>query len=277
MNNLLTVGNLTVTDLRNQETVLHGISFDLKPDSCLGIVGESGSGKSMAVRALLGLVNPWMQVQGTAALRRDGEVLDLLRQDESMLRTIRGRHICMVLQDAMSAFDPLGKIGDQMAETFIENKGIGQSEAIGMTLEALAMLNMPDPEQVIRKYPHQLSGGMLQRCMVATALAMKPDIIVADESTTALDSINQRQVVEAFKTLRRETGTALIFISHDLGVVRHLADQLMVLHCGERVEYGEAQAIFRKPRHEYTRYLVNSRLELSQSFTEAMKRGAVSA
>jgi len=277
MSNLLAVRNLKVTDLRNQAEIIHGVSFELKKNSCLGIVGESGSGKSMTAKAMLGLTNPWLRSQGTAELSNEHGVLDLLQQDESTLRAIRGQRICMILQDAMSAFDPLAKIGSQMSETFIENKGICRSEARSMVLAALQMVNMPEPEQVLKKYSHQLSGGMLQRCMVATALAMKPDIIVADEPTTALDSINQRLVVEEFKLLRQETGTALIFISHDLGVVQHLADQVLVMRSGERVEYGEARSTFKNPQHEYTKYLIDSRLEMSKSFQKAMKRGAASA
>jgi len=277
MSNLLTVRNLKVTDLREQAEIIHGISFELKKNSCLGIVGESGSGKSMMAKAILGLTNPWLRREGTAKLSSEHSVLDLLQQDESMLRAIRRQRICMILQDAMSAFDPLEKIGSQLSETFIENKGICRSEARSMVLAALQMVNMSEPEQVLKKYSHQLSGGMLQRCMVATALAMKPDIIVADEPTTALDSINQRLVVEEFKQLRQETGTALIFISHDLGVVKHLADQLLVMRCGERVEYGDARSIFKNPQHEYTKYLIDSRLEMSKSFQKTMKRGAVIA
>lgn len=277
MSNVLSVRNLTVTDLRNQEKIIDGVSFDLKKNKCLGIVGESGSGKSMTVRAILGLTNPWLDVAGAAELLGDNSALDLLRQDEGTLRTIRGQRICMIIQDAMSAFDPLARVGSQMSETFIENQGVSQSDAIDMALRALKLLNMHDAEQVLKKYPHQLSGGMLQRCMIATALAMKPDIIIADEPTTALDSINQRQVVEEFKFLRREIGTAIIFISHDLGVVQHLSDQLLVMRYGERVEYGEAEAIFSNPQHEYTKYLIDSRLEMSASFKSVMKRGAVSA
>ncbi|SDF34972.1 ABC transporter ATP-binding protein [Sporomusa acidovorans] len=277
MSNVLVVRNLKVTDLRNQEEVIHGVSFELKKKSCLGIVGESGSGKSMTVKAILGLTNPWLHTAGTAELVSGQEIFDLLQQEESTLRAIRGQRICMILQDAMSAFDPLAKIGSQLAETFSEIKGISRPEAMAMALTALKKVNMPEPEQVLKKYPHQLSGGMLQRCMVATALAMKPDIIVADEPTTALDSINQRLVVEEFRRLRQQIGAAVIFISHDLGVVRYLADQLLVMRCGERVEYGEAKSIFQNPQHEYTKYLIDSRRELAQSFQKAMKRRAVSA
>jgi ABC-type dipeptide/oligopeptide/nickel transport system, ATPase component len=277
MKNLLVVRNLKVTDLRNQEEVIHGVSFELKENSCLGIVGESGSGKSLTAKAILGLTNSWLHTEGTAELLSDQGNLDLLHQGESTLRAIRGQRICMILQDAMSAFDPLARIGSQMAETFSEIKGIARSEAMTMAMTALKMVNMPEPEQVLKKYPHQLSGGMLQRCMVTTALAMKPEIIVADEPTTALDPINQRLIVEAFKLLRQQTGTALIFISHDLGLVQYLADQLLVMRYGALVEYGEAKSIFKDPQHEYTKYLIDSRRELSQSFQKAMKRRAVSA
>ena len=130
-----------------------------------------------------------------------------------------------------------------------------------------------NPEEVIKKYPHQLSGGMLQRCMIAIAIAMKPDIIIADEPTTALDSINQREVVEEFKRLRDVTGTSLIFISHDLGVVQSLADDILVMKNGECVEYGTAKKIFENPQHEYTKYLIDTRVSLTESFIKAMEKG----
>ena len=135
------------------------------------------------------------------------------------------------------------------------------------------MMIIHDPEQVLKKYPHQLSGGMLQRRMIATALAMEPDLIVADEPTTALDSINQGQVVEEFKMIREKMGTALIFISHDLGVVKHLSDRLLVMKDGAAVEYGDAAAVFTNPQHAYTKYLIDTRMELTESFRTAMRKG----
>lgn len=180
----------------------------------------------------------------------------------------------MILQDAMTAFDPLARVGSQMAETFVQNLGMDKKAAKAMAPEVLAALNIREPEQVVRKYPHQLSGGMLQRCMIAIALAMKPAIIIADEPTTALDAVNQRQVVEAFELLRQETGTALIFISHDLGVVKRLCDDLLVMEKGCGVEAGRAEEVFRNPQNAYTRYLIDTRLMITDSFKKAMKKEA---
>lgn len=273
MSVILEVNNLRVTDSRDQDEIIHDISFSVAKNSCLGIVGESGSGKSMITRALLGITNPWLKHQGKAVFKTSGEAIDLLRQNEDTLREIRGKQIAMILQDAMSAFDPITRIGDQMAETFVENKGLTKKQSMTLAKEALAVMNIREPEQVIKKYSHQLSGGMLQRCMIATALAMEPELIIADEPTTALDSINQGQVVEEFQIIRQKIGTALIFISHDLGVVKHLSDQLLVMKDGVAVEYGDAVDIFKNPRHAYTRYLIDTRLELTHAFQLAMKKG----
>ena len=179
----------------------------------------------------------------------------------------------MIPQDAMTSFDPLYTIGYQMIETFVENLGISKEESKKLAIESLDKMLINNPEEVIKKYPHQLSGGMLQRCMIAIAIAMKPDIIIADEPTTALDSINQREVVEEFKRLRDVTGTSLIFISHDLGVVQSLADDILVMKNGECVEYGTAKKIFENPQHEYTKYLIDTRVSLTESFIKAMEKG----
>ena len=277
MNALLSVRNLTVTDQRNQQVLLNRVGFTLPASRCLGIAGESGSGKSMTAKALLGLLHPWLSVTGEALLSGNGEAVDLLKQDETALRSLRGQRLCLILQDALSAFDPLDRIGPQMMETFCAHRRMNEEEAFLLAVRALKSVHLPEPEQVLRKYPHQLSGGMLQRCMIAIALALKPDIIIADEPTTALDSVNQKRVVEELDKLRRETGAALILISHDLGVVRHLSDQLLVLYQGSVAEYGEAADVFANPRHEYTRYLIGSRLEMSRNFQRIMKGRPVHA
>jgi nickel transport system ATP-binding protein len=227
----------------------------------------------MIARALLGITNPWLKSRGVAVFKSQNSALDLLREDENTMRKIRGKQIAMILQDAMSAFDPITKIGDQMAETFVENKQFTKKQSLTLARDALGIMNIHDPEQVIKKYPHQLSGGMLQRCMIATALVMEPDLIIADEPTTALDSINQGQVVAEFKMIREKTGTGLIFISHDLGVVKHLSDRLLVMKDGAAVEYGDAADIFKNPQHAYTKYLIDTRMELTESFRKAMRKG----
>lgn len=266
---ILELKNIVVEDPRSNEVIVHGSSFVVRKNTCLSIVGESGSGKSMTTKAILGLTNPWLKISGTAKYK--GKNLIGLKQSE--LRKIRGKNICMIPQDAMTSFDPLYTIGYQMIETFVENLGTSKEESKKLAIESLDKMLINNPEEVIKKYPHQLSGGMLQRCMIAIAIAMKPDIIIADEPTTALDSINQREVVEEFKRLRDVTGTSLIFISHDLGVVQSLADDILVMRNGECVEYGTAKKIFENPQHEYTKYLIDTRVSLTESFIKAMEKG----
>ena len=266
---ILELKNIVVEDPRSNEVIVHGSSFVVRKNTCLSIVGESGSGKSMTTKAILGLTNPWLKISGTAKYK--GKNLIGLKQSE--LRKIRGKNICMIPQDAMTSFDPLYTIGYQMIETFVENLGTSKEESKKLAIESLDKMLINNPEEVIKKYPHQLSGGMLQRCMIAIAIAMKPDIIIADEPTTALDSINQREGVEEFKRLRDVTGTSLIFISHDLGVVQSLADDILVMRNGECVEYGTAKKIFENPQHEYTKYLIDTRVSLTESFIKAMEKG----
>lgn len=266
---LLEVKNLRVIDTLNNKEIVKGINFKLEKNQCLGIVGESGSGKSMTARAILGLINPNLKATGEAILNED---IDLLKASKREIRKIRGKKICMILQDAMSAFDPLYTIGYQMIETLVENKSINKKEAKEEAIKALDKVMINEPEEIIKKYPHQLSGGMLQRCMIAIAMAMEPDIIIADEPTTALDSINQKEIVEQFKALRKFTGTSLIFISHDLGIVKYLAQDILVMKDGIQVEYGNASQIFKKPKHKYTKYLIDTRLELNKSFIEAVSK-----
>lgn len=263
---LLEVKNLSVEDVKTNEEIVSNVSFEVKPNTCLGIVGESGSGKSITVKAILGLTNPWLKVSGSVEF----DNIDLLKAKGDTIRKIRGNHICMILQDVMSAFDPLYTIGYQMIETLCENTNVSKKEAERLSVDALEKMCINEPKQVIKKYPHQLSGGMLQRCMIALAMSMKPDIIIADEPTTALDSINQREVIEEFKRLRKITGTAMIFISHDLGVIQYLAQDILVMKNGKCVEYGNANKVFRNPKHEYTKYLIDTRLELTESFRKSM-------
>lgn len=270
MSRLLEVKHLTVTDVRDNDVVIDDLSFALDENRCLGIVGESGSGKSMTAKTLLGLNRDWLKPQGQAWFTGNRGRIDLLTQGPRVLEKIRGTEIALIVQDAMSAFDPLEKLGRQMTETFVEKLNLNKKEAEGRAAEALAMLNIDDPAALMARYPHQLSGGMLQRCMIAIALVMQPRLIIADEPTTALDAVNQRQVVNLFELLRKKTDTALIFISHDLGVVKRLADDILVMKAGRAVEAGPAAEIFRHPDSEYTRYLMESRLMITKSLKIAL-------
>ena len=264
---LLNIRNLTVCDRRTDEILIKDIHFEIDSNTCLGMVGESGSGKSVTCKAILGLANPWLEVTGQVLF----EGSNLLNANQETLRQIRGKRICMILQDAMTAFDPLYTIGYQMVETLCENGQYNKTDAKIIAMETLQKMYIHEPRLVLKKYAHQLSGGMLQRCMIALAMALKPDILIADEPTTALDAINQREVIEEFQRLRQITGMAMIFISHDLGVVQHLAEKILVMKDGEQVEYGPIEQVFGKPQHVYTRYLLDTRKALTKSFHEAMK------
>lgn len=265
---VLEVNGLSITDKRKNAVLVDNVSFTLDRNHCLGIVGESGSGKSITTKAILGLTQPWLKVTGHVYF--DGD--DLLLQSKKEMRKIRGKRICMILQDAMSAFDPLYTMGSQMIETLCENLGISKKEAKLLSITELEKMQIKEPAQVLKKYPHQLSGGMLQRCMIAIAMAVKPDVIIADEPTTALDSITQNEVVKEFERLRSELDTAVIFISHDLGVIQRLAQTVLVMKEGKQVEYGKVADVFSRPEHEYTQFLIRTREQLTKSFSDAMRK-----
>ena len=262
--------NITITDKSTNDVIVEDVSFSLERNCCLGIVGESGSGKSLTTKAMLGLISPSLKVGGSVQF--DGQ--NLLQMKSKEMREIRGKRICIILQDAMSAFDPLYTIGYQIKETLCEKLPVSKKEAEEIAITELEKMLIKEPRQVLKKYPHQLSGGMLQRCMIAIAIAVKPDIIIADEPTTALDSISQNEVIVEFQRLRKELNTAVIFISHDLGVVQRLAQTVLVMKEGKQVEYGNVEEVFTQPKHEYTKYLVQTRVQLTKSFAEAMKKGS---
>ncbi|GMA08360.1 ABC transporter ATP-binding protein [Tetragenococcus halophilus subsp. flandriensis] len=266
---LLEVKNLFITDTRTNKIIVKNLSFKLKHDSCLGIVGESGSGKTMSVKGMLGITDPWFLVSGKVIFNG----INILEIKKEAIRKVRGRYISLILQDASSAFDPLYTLGAQMKETLCENLEISKKEATLLSLEKLKKLNIKEPKQVLKKYPHQLSGGMLQRCMVAITVALKPDVIIADEPTTALDAISQSRMVSTFQSLREQLNLSIIFISHDLGVIQQLAQDILVMREGEKIEEGNIDKIFYYPEENYTKQLVLARRQLSCSFKKAV-RGA---
>ncbi|MDH6371567.1 nickel transport system ATP-binding protein [Paenibacillus sp. PastF-3] len=268
---LLEIKSLSVHEADTDRCLVQDLSFTLRKNTCLAIVGESGSGKSLTAKAILGLIPPWLEVTGEVIYNKR----NLLHEKGSVLRKIRGQKICMILQDAMTAFNPLDTIGKQMIETFRENLGVTKREARIIAETALHRVHMHTPKEVLKKYPHQLSGGMLQRVMISITIMLEPDIIIADEPTTALDSINQREVVEQFRLLREIMGTSILFISHDLGVVQYLADDLIVMRNGECVETGQASEIFSNPQHEYTRFLIRTRVNLAAPFQKSMEERVI--
>ena len=234
-----------------------GVSFCIDRGETLGIVGESGSGKSVTCLSLLGLVpQPPGRVEGTGAVL---EGIDLLRCPREVLRGIRGRRIAMIFQDPMTSLNPYMTIEEQLMEPLLIHEKIGRAAAARKALQALQEVGVPEAEQRIRSYPHQFSGGMRQRVMIAMALIGKPDLLIADEPTTALDVTVQAQILDLIAQQQRQRGVAVIFISHDLSVVAGFCDRVMVMYAGRVVETADTRAVFREPKHPYTRALQRSR------------------
>lgn len=235
---------------------VRNVSFDVAPGETLGIVGESGSGKSVTCYSMMGLIPmpPGRIESGSAML--DGT--DLLHCPEKELRSIRGKRISMIFQDPMTSLNPYLTIGEQVAEPLVIHEGAGKKEARDRALEQLALVGIPDAEQRMDAYPHQFSGGMRQRVMIAMALITSPEILIADEPTTALDVTVQKQVLDLIRKLQQDMGTSVILITHDLGVVRQYADRINVMYAGRIVESAPARELLEHPRHAYTRALMKS-------------------
>ncbi len=232
-----------------------GVSYDLSRGDVLGIVGESGSGKTVSAMAILGLLPASAEVTGE--IRFDGRNLLELPPDE--LRKVRGNRIAMVFQDALAALNPLHRVGSQIAEAITTHRpAIGSSELRDRTVQLLADVGIPDPARVARRYPHELSGGMRQRALIAMAMANDPEVIIADEPTTALDVTTQAQVLEVLEEMRERTGSAMVLITHNLGVVTVAADRALVMYAGKVVESGEIREVFAHPAHPYTAGLLAS-------------------
>jgi oligopeptide transport system ATP-binding protein len=255
---LLEVKNLA-TEFRTAEGVVravNGISYHLDEGEILGIVGESGSGKSVGVLSLLRLIP---QPPGRIV---DGEVLfggtDLLKMSGEALRQIRGNHISMIFQDPMTSLNPVLKIGKQLGESLELHMGMSQQEARERSIELLEMVGIPLAEKRIDQYPHQLSGGMRQRVMIAMGLSCQPRLLIADEPTTALDVTIQAQIIHLVKELQAEIGMGVIWITHDLGVVAGLADRVLVMYSGYIVESAPVDDLYDDPRHPYTLGLLGS-------------------
>ncbi len=260
---LLAVKDLTVSVKAGATTapIVDGLSFQIGAGRCLGIVGESGSGKSSVALAVMGLLNAEaLQVGGRVEL--DG--VDLVSLSPAQLRARQGRDIAMIFQDPGSSLNPVQRIGAQIIESLRAHQKIGLPEATRRAIESLARVGMPDPKGMMQRYPHQVSGGQRQRVMIAMAVILKPRLLVADEPTTALDLTIQAQILVLLKDLVAETGMALLLISHDLGVVAEMADDLIVLYAGRAVETGPVALVLEAPRHPYTIGLMAARPDMDQ-------------
>jgi oligopeptide/dipeptide ABC transporter ATP-binding protein len=234
---------------------VNGISFDIAPGETLGIVGESGCGKSVTSLAILGLLSRNGRVESGKAVF-DGR--DLIRQSDRALRAVRGREIAMIFQDPMTSLNPVLTVGRQIREALETHFGMKRKEAEAKATEALERVGIPSPEVRIKDYPHQFSGGMRQRAMIAMALATKPKLLIADEPTTALDVTIQAQILDLLRALVAEENAALILITHDLGVVAGMCERVNVMYAGMFMETGSAEQLFATPRHPYTLGLLQS-------------------
>ena len=250
------------------------VSFSVAPGEVLGLVGESGSGKSVTSLAIMRLLPPQARVSGQIAFRsahpageqRSGAASeDLLGLSEGGMREVRGKRIAMIFQEPMTALNPVMRVGDQIAEALlahdsrgIQKRSTAKAEAYRAAVEAMSDVAIADHERRARDYPHQLSGGMRQRVMIAMALVNRPQLLIADEPTTALDVTIQAQILELLRDLRRKFGLAMLFVSHDLGVISQIADRVAVMYAGRIVETGRVRDVFVKPMHPYTRGLMNA-------------------
>ncbi len=233
-----------------------GVSLWLRRGETLAIVGESGCGKSVTALSLMRLVaDPPGRIVG-GSVRLDG--VDLLGLDETAMRQIRGNHISMIFQEPMTSLNPVMTIGRQIREAIILHQQISHRAATARAVEMLALVGIPEPAQRVKEFPHQLSGGMRQRAMIAMALACNPKVLIADEPTSALDVTIQAQILELMAKLQRELGTAMILITHDLGVVAETAERVIVMYAGRKVEEAGVDDLFARPMHPYTRGLMNS-------------------
>jgi peptide/nickel transport system ATP-binding protein len=255
---LLTVRDLSVTFRRSGEqpfVAVDGVSFDVRPGETVGLVGESGCGKSVTSLAIMGLL-PRRGVKVTGEV--DFQGTNLLTESYDRMRDRRGRDLGMIFQDPLSSLNPVVPIGIQVTEVLERHRGMSRKAAMPIARDMLDKVGIPDPERRLKDYPHQLSGGMRQRALIAMALACQPRLLIADEPTTALDVTIQAQILALLKELVEDTGTALIMITHDLGVVAGLCDRVNVLYGGKIVERGDRHPLFAAPRHPYTHGLLGS-------------------
>ena len=254
---LLEVDDLTVSfsTLRGRLSVLDGVRFAIGRGEILGLVGESGSGKSVSALAIMRLLGEQGAIDRGRILLDDAELSAL---DDTAMLAVRGRDVAMIFQEPMTSLNPVLTVGFQIAEVLMEHLGVARAAALARATELMEEVGIPAARQRLADYPHQLSGGMRQRVMIAMALACRPKLLIADEPTTALDVTIQAQILELIRTLRDEHGTAVLLITHDMGVIAEMADRVVVMYAGQVVEQAAVEQLFADPRHPYTRLLLRS-------------------
>ncbi|GGA41121.1 ABC transporter ATP-binding protein [Paenibacillus physcomitrellae] len=256
MAELLEIDNLiTEFSIRKQWiAAVRGVSLELKKGSTLVVLGESGSGKSVMLRSVLGLKPSGARLSGSIKLAGD----EMLSKSAKEMERIRGGRIAMIFQDALSALDPLYRVGDQIIETIRSHERVNFSEAQRRTIELLRRVGIPSPEERMRAFPHEMSGGMRQRAVIAMALACNPDLLLADEPTTALDVTIQAQILRLFKEIQKDFGMSIVLVTHDIGVAAEMADDIAVMYAGKIVEHGSAGQVLSRPQHPYTQGLIGA-------------------
>lgn len=259
MEKILEIKNLCVSyhTYAGEVQSVRGVSFDVNKGETLAIVGESGCGKSVTAKTIMGLINtPPGEIKEGSEVLFSGE--NILKQSEKEWERYRGARCSMIFQDALSSLNPTMNIGKQVMENITNHSKVSKEEARKQAVEMLGLVKIPDPEMCMKKYPHELSGGMRQRVMIAIALSGKPEVLIADEPTTALDVTIQAQIMDLMKDIQRELGTTIILITHDLGVVANIADKIVVMYSGKIVEKGDCRDIFYDQKHPYTWALLNA-------------------
>ena len=255
---LLNVDNLSVVfhDREAPFEAVNDVSFSVEKGEIVGIVGESGSGKSMISHTIMGLINR-SDVKISGKIEFDG--VDLLKLSRAQLRGYQGEELSIIFQEPMTSLNPTMKIGLQVEESLFIHTDLSREERRARALEAMALAELDHPEELYDKYPHELSGGMRQRVMIASAIVLRPQLLIADEPTTALDVTIQAEILETLKEINKKEGTTILFISHDLGVIRHLCSRVIVMQKGRIVETGDVEQVFHHPAEEYTQKLIASR------------------
>jgi oligopeptide/dipeptide ABC transporter ATP-binding protein len=251
---LLRVDGLTVT--LGSANVVNGVSFGIDRGRTLCLVGESGCGKSVTARAILRLLTPPLALHARSRVALAGRELTALSEKD--MRPVRGRDIAMIFQEPMSSLNPVWRAGDQVAEAIVWHRGVTRREAMARTMELFRLVGIPSPERRVDQFPHELSGGMQQRVMIAMALSCDPAVLIADEPTTALDVTIQAQILDLLREVQQRREMALLLITHDLGVVAEIADDIAVMYAGRIVETGPADAVLSAPQHPYTEALLRS-------------------